>query len=62
MRAWIGEKEVSLENERLQASLESGTHVITLVIDRNAFPKPTIEAELIDLPDSTAAAQLVSGS
>ena len=62
MRAWVGEKEVSLENNRLQTLLESGTQVITLVLDGNAFPKPTLEAELVDIPNSTAAVQIVNGS
>jgi len=62
MRAWVGEKEVALENNLLQAPLGIGTHVITLVLDGNAFPKPTLEAELIDLPNSTAVVQVVNGS
>ncbi len=61
MRAWVGEDEVALKNNRLTTHLENGRHVITLVIDRNAFPKPTLEAELIDVPDSPASVQLVGG-
>ncbi len=60
MRAWIGETEVPLEADRLTKQLDSGRHTVTLVLDRNAFPKPTLEAELIDVPGSPASVQLVN--
>jgi len=61
MRAWVNEREVALTEDRLSTDLENGRHTITLVIDRNAFPKPTLEAELIDVVDSPANVQLVGG-
>lgn len=61
MRAWVDGTEITLENDRLTTSLELGRHLITLVLDRNAFPKPTLEVELIDVPDSPASVKLVNG-
>lgn len=62
MRAWVGETEVTLDADRITTELEIGHHTITLVLDRNAFPKPTLEAELVDVEGSTAAVQLTSGT
>ena len=61
MRAWLGETEVPLENDRLTHHFDSGRHIVTLVIDRNAFPQPILRAELLELAGSPAALTLVGG-
>jgi putative heme-binding domain-containing protein len=59
-RTWQGSYPVELRGNTLTLDLKPGRHTVTLGID-GTRPNSAVRAELVDVPGSTAQAQLVGG-